>query len=253
MAVVLPLTIQGLGGVGKTQVALEYAHRFKAEYDIVWWMNCGQPQYVDASLADLGQQLREIFHADVPEEGGITEVVQKVLQLLNEGPVRQRWLLIYDNAEDIDDLKAAACRPAGAMSSITSRNERWTDLGGQSIPVGVFKREESISHLRRRMPSITEDEAEQLADVLGDMPLAVAAAGALAGHRGHVRRRIPPAAGRTTDAQPCRGASAARLPASGREGLEPFPRPAEGEVRRRRPAAGDMLGHGAGHQPGPDQ
>ena len=70
----LPLTIQGLGGVGKTQVALEYAHRFRADYDIIWWMNCGQAQYVDASLADLGKQLRKIFGAAVPEEGGVTEV-----------------------------------------------------------------------------------------------------------------------------------------------------------------------------------
>ena len=45
--------------MGKTQVALEYAHRFRADYDIIWWMNCGQAQYVDASLADLGQQLQE--------------------------------------------------------------------------------------------------------------------------------------------------------------------------------------------------
>jgi hypothetical protein len=58
MAVFQPLTIHGLGGVGKTQVALEYAHRFRADYDIIWWMNCGQAQYIDASLADLGQQLR---------------------------------------------------------------------------------------------------------------------------------------------------------------------------------------------------
>ena len=80
MAVVLPLTIQGLGGVGKTQVALEYAHRFKADYDIIWWMNCGQSQYVDASLADLGQRLREVFNAAVPEEGGVTELAQQVLK-----------------------------------------------------------------------------------------------------------------------------------------------------------------------------
>jgi hypothetical protein len=178
LAVVLPLTIQGLGGVGKTQVALEYAHRFKAEYDIIWWMSCGQSQYVDASLADLGQRMREEFEADVPEEGGISEVVQKVLQMLNEGTTRRRWLLVYDNAEDIDELKHLLPSSRGHVL-ITSRNERWKDLGGESLPVDVFTRQESIRHLRRRKEEITEAEANKIADVLGDMPLAVAAAGAL--------------------------------------------------------------------------
>lgn len=178
LAVVLPLTIQGLGGVGKTQVALEYAHRFKAEYDIIWWMSCGQSQYVDASLADLGQRMREEFNADVPEEGGLKEVVQKVLQMLNEGTTRRRWLLVYDNAEDVDELKHLLPSSRGHVV-ITSRNERWKDLGGESLPMDVFTRQESVRHLRQRKETITEAEASEIAEVLGNMPLAVAAAGAL--------------------------------------------------------------------------
>ena len=178
VAVVLPLTIQGLGGVGKTQIALEYAHRFKADYDIIWWMNCGQSQYVDTLLADLGQRLREEFNADLPEEGSITEVVQKALQLLNEGQVGRRWLLIYDNAEDVDDLKDLLPSSQGHVL-ITSRNERLTALSWTPLQIDVFRREESISHLRRRKPAISKEEADEVANVLGDMPLAVAAAGAL--------------------------------------------------------------------------
>jgi hypothetical protein len=179
IAVVLPLTIRGLGGVGKTQVALEYAHRFRADYDIIWWMNCGQAQYVDASLADLGQQLRDVFKAAVPEEGGVSEVVQQVLQTLSGGLPNQRWLLIYDNAEDIDQIKPLLPTGGGHVL-ITSRDERWrTDVRGTSLQVDVFKREESVSHLRRRMLDITEEDAREVARVLGNMPLAVSAAGAL--------------------------------------------------------------------------
>ena len=178
VTVVLPLTIQGLGGVGKTQLALEYAHRFRADYDIIWWMNCGQAQYVDASLADLGEQLRKVFAAGVPEEGGVPGMVQQVLRFLSEGLTGQRWLLVYDNAEDIDEIKDLL--PAGrGHVLITSRDERWLDIGGKSLQIDVFKREESISHLRRRAPDITVAEADEVARVLGDMPLAVAAAGAL--------------------------------------------------------------------------
>ena len=61
MAVFQPLILHGLGGVGKTQVALEYAHRFRADYYIIWWINCAQAQYVDASLGNLGQQLHVKF------------------------------------------------------------------------------------------------------------------------------------------------------------------------------------------------
>jgi tetratricopeptide (TPR) repeat protein len=177
IAVFQPLTIHGLGGVGKTQVALEYAHRFRADYDIIWWMDCGQAQYVDASLADLGQQLREQFGVSVPEEGGITEVCQQVLQTLSDGLPDKRWLLIYDNAEDVEQLSPLL--PAGGGHVlITSQNEKWQDIA-TSLEMGKFQPEESMNHLRRRLPSIAEPDARSIADVLQNIPLAVAAAGAL--------------------------------------------------------------------------
>jgi tetratricopeptide (TPR) repeat protein len=177
MPVFQPLTIHGLGGVGKTQVALEYAHRFRADYDIIWWMDCGQAQYVDASLADLGQQLRERFRVSVPEEGGVREVSQQVLQTLSEGLPDKRWLLIYDNAEDVEQLTPLL--PAGGGHVvITSQDERWQDIG-TSLEVDKFLPEESVSHLRRRLHGISEEDASEIAHVLHDIPLAVAAAGAL--------------------------------------------------------------------------
>lgn len=177
MTVFQPLTLHGLGGVGKTQVALEYAHRFRADYDIIWWMDCGQAQYVDASLADLGQQLREQFGVSVPEEGGVTEVCQQVLRTLSEGLPDKRWLLIYDNAEDVEQLTPLL--PAGGGHVlITSQSELWQDIG-TAIEVDKFQPEESISHLRRRLEGITDADARRLAGVLQNIPLAVAAAGAL--------------------------------------------------------------------------
>ena len=123
LTVVLPLTIRGLGGVGKTQLAMEYAHRFRADYDIIWWMNCGQPQYIDASLVDLGDQLRKIYGAGVPEEGGVREVVHQVLRYLSEELTGKRWLMVYDNAEYVEDIRILL--PSGGNVLITSRDERW--------------------------------------------------------------------------------------------------------------------------------
>jgi MinD-like ATPase involved in chromosome partitioning or flagellar assembly len=173
-----PLTIRGRSGVGKTQVALEYAHRFKADYDIIWWMNCGQPQYVDASLADLRQEMQAAFNASLPEEGSMAEVVQQVLELLSEAPPDQRWLLIYDNAEETEAEDIRKLLPSGGGHVFITSREGWKELG-TSLELDVFKRGESIGHLRRRNPGITDVEADQVAEFLDDMPLAVAAAGAL--------------------------------------------------------------------------
>jgi Tetratricopeptide repeat/CobQ/CobB/MinD/ParA nucleotide binding domain/NB-ARC domain len=179
MAVVLPQMqiLHGLGGVGKTQLALEYAHRFQADYDLIWWLNCGQPQYIDASLTDLGKRMREVFAASLPEDGSVAEIAKEVLRLLREDQTVRRWLLVYDNADRIDEVRPFLASGQGHVL-ITSRNGDWIGKGGRSLPVNVFTREESIGHLRQRINSITEAEANKVAYALGDLPLAVATAGA---------------------------------------------------------------------------
>ena len=172
-----PLTIHGPGGVGKTQVALEYAHRFRADYDIIWWMDCGQAQYVDASLADLGQRLHEQFKVAVPEEGGITEVCRQVLRTLSEELHEKRWLLIYDNAEDVEQL-TPLLPGGGGHVLITSQSKEWEAMG-TALEVEKFRPEDSVSHLRRRLPDIYDADASKIADALQDIPLGIAAAAAL--------------------------------------------------------------------------
>jgi FxsC-like protein len=173
---VAPVTIVGFGGVGKSQLALEYVHRFGADYDIVWWMNCGQPQYISASLADLGKRAREAFHASVPEEGSVDEVARRVLELLRDGRLEKRWLLVYDNAEDV-----AAIRPlvpsGGGHVLITSRDGTWRERS-RALALDPFTRAEGIRHLRLRDPGLSPEEADRVAELLGDLPLAVAMAGA---------------------------------------------------------------------------
>ena len=172
--------IKGPGGIGKTQVALEYAHRFREDYDVVFWLNCEPAQYVDASLVDLGKQLLEEFGASLPEEGAETEVARQVLEYLSDRAT-QRWLLIYDNAEDIERITGGLLPSGGGDVLITSRNPGWEERGAQSqtLKLGLFERQESVGHLRRRLPAIAAADAGQLAAEMADMPLAVAAAAGL--------------------------------------------------------------------------
>ncbi|MFG2331842.1 FxSxx-COOH system tetratricopeptide repeat protein [Streptomyces sp. NPDC048604] len=171
MAVVLPQpqTLYGLGGVGKTQVALEYVHRFMADYDLVWWISAEQTDDVVAALAELAGRLGA--------QGGddMAAASQEAVDLLRRGVPTNRWLLVFDNADDPDQLRRYF--PSGGHILVTSRNQSWSQHGN-ALPVDVFLREESVEHLRRRAPGLTGADADRVAAAVGDLPLAVEQAAA---------------------------------------------------------------------------
>ncbi|MGC5017729.1 FxSxx-COOH system tetratricopeptide repeat protein [Micromonospora sp. DT47] len=169
-AVVLPVALQGMGGVGKTQVALEYVHRFKSAYDVVWWIVADPPQFVDAALADLAGRLEITGGPTLPD------TVRSVLQALGRGEPYERWLVVFDNAEELDQIEQFLPQGPGHVL-LTSRNRAWGDRANP-IQVDVFDRTESVAHLAQRVPAISAEEADRVAEALGDLPIAVAAAGA---------------------------------------------------------------------------
>ncbi|MFC9946864.1 FxSxx-COOH system tetratricopeptide repeat protein [Streptomyces pratensis] len=173
MAVVLPQpqTLYGLGGVGKTQVALEYVHRFMADYDLVWWISSEQIDDVVASLAELAVRLGA--------QGGddMAAASQEAVDLLRRGVPSERWLLVFDNADDPERLSRYFPQGGSGHILVTSRNQTWSQHG-DALPVDVFLREESIEHLQRRAPGLSDDDAAQVAIAVGDLPLAVEQAAA---------------------------------------------------------------------------
>jgi len=176
--VLLPVALHGLGGVGKTQLAREYAHRFSADYDLVWWINAESTEFIDEALADLARRLR------LPGTGeSSTEDSAAVREALRRGEAGH-WLLIYDNATDPALLKPFLPSGTSGHVLITSRDKAWAQ---QAVPleVDVFTRPESVEHLTRTVPGLDNQDAEQIADLVGHLPLAVESAGAWLASTGH--------------------------------------------------------------------
>jgi hypothetical protein len=176
---VLPHALQGMGGVGKTQLAIEYAWRYRSEYDLVWWIRADQLPLVRSSLAALAEPLG----LQAAAASGIDIAAMAVLDALRRGAPYSRWLLVFDNADQPEDLNEIIPRGPGDVL-ITSRNHRWQAVVN-TVPVAVFAREESTEFLARRVPKGLEPEAaDLLADELGDLPLALDQAGALQAETG---------------------------------------------------------------------
>ncbi|HEV7651392.1 MAG TPA: FxSxx-COOH system tetratricopeptide repeat protein [Actinophytocola sp.] len=169
--VVLPAALHGMGGIGKTQIAVEYIYRHLDDYDIVWWIQAAQTSQVRKALAELAQQLGLAGSSEVHT------AVPAVREALRLGDPYSRWLLVFDAAESVETIKEYFPANGPGQILITSRNPEWAQVANP-LEITVFRREESIALLRKRGPDISDQEASALAEKLGDLPLAVEQAAA---------------------------------------------------------------------------
>jgi hypothetical protein len=173
----------GLGGAGKTSVALEYAHRHLAEVGVAWQLRAEDSAVLAASFGELAAEL------GAGDGGDPVVSVHGVLAAYPAG-----WLLVFDNAPDRASV-APFVPPAGrGRVLITSRDQIWP---GQALDVPVLDPEVAAGFLVDRTGDADRRAALELAGELGGLPLALeqaaayiqATGGSLAGYVAAFERR----------------------------------------------------------------
>ena len=165
----------GLGGVGKTQIAIEYAYRHQDEYTAVLWCFAGTEQSVRGGYAAIAALL-DLPEKDSQEQAKVTDAVKRWLEQ-NTG-----WLLVLDNADDPAMLKPFLPHQGKSHILLTSRAYTFDLIGILSAhEVNVLSPGEAREFLLRRTskdPLAKSPEADALAQELGYLPLALEQAGA---------------------------------------------------------------------------
>jgi tetratricopeptide (TPR) repeat protein len=165
----------GLGGIGKTQLASEFVHRYGQYFaGGVFWLRFADPKAIPAEVAACG----ELGGLDLPASFGKLPLDDQVRLVLSAWQSPLPRLLVFDNCEEEESL--ARWRPphGGCRVLVTSRRAAWdTALGVQALPLGVLSRAESMALLRKFRPDLADDEANLIAEELSDLPLALHLAG----------------------------------------------------------------------------
>lgn len=165
--------VTGLGGIGKTQLASEFVHRYGRYFEGgVFWMSFADPAAVPAEVVACGQGL------DLHPSFGTLPLDEQVRLVEEEWKSPVPRLLVFDNCEDEGLLDRWRPKTGGARVLVTSRRSRWDRaLGVQAVPLTTLPRSASIELLRRFRPEAEEVSLNGIAAELGDLPLALHLAG----------------------------------------------------------------------------
>ncbi|HEY1351080.1 MAG TPA: FxSxx-COOH system tetratricopeptide repeat protein [Ktedonobacteraceae bacterium] len=173
--------LSGLGGIGKTQIAIEYSYRYGSEYEAVLWVQADSRETLLADIAGLA------FALDLPEQEEREQfrVVAAVKRWLQ---THTSWLLIVDNAEERAAVLDVLPRQSGGAVLVTTRSQTdWPQI--KKLEVETMSQHEGVSLLLRRSACAPDDEdqvpvakdqqaAQELWVRMGGLPLALDQAGA---------------------------------------------------------------------------
>ena len=183
------VALRGLGGAGKTSMAVEYAYRHLGEVGVAWQFGAEDATVLAAGFAELAAQL------GAQDLAGPQDPVASVQAVLAASP--EEWLLVFDNAPDRAAVELFLPPDGPGRVLVTSRNVAWPP--GQALDVPMLALEAAAGFLITRTGDPDEQAAGELATELGGLPLALEQAGAyvqasggsLAGYLALFRKRRP--------------------------------------------------------------
>ncbi|MEV6303183.1 tetratricopeptide repeat protein [Actinoplanes sp. NPDC051861] len=163
--------VHGLGGVGKSELANQYARSALDRYTLIWWITAENGQAVDLGLASLTARLHPVATLADAREWALGWLQS------NTG-----WLLVLDNVEDVDDIADLLGIVSGqGRVVVTTRRDlgaRWRGLGLTTVRLDVLERAASVRLLVRLTEIDDKTGADRLAELLGDLPLGLQQAAA---------------------------------------------------------------------------
>jgi tetratricopeptide (TPR) repeat protein len=174
--------IAGLGGVGKTEIALEFCYRNLSRFHTVWWMPAEDTPGLDAAYKKLGDS-KGILSGDEKDADEIRETVRGWLEN-NPG-----YLLVYDNVENAKAVSPYLPREIPGSIIVTSRDLKIAaglEQEHGTVNIDVFDTQDAAQFLVKRARKAESSGAEELAERLGRLSLALehAAAYILANNSG---------------------------------------------------------------------
>ena len=167
-AITQPQAVTGLGGIGKTQLALAYAYAHLADYDLVRWLRAEEPATLAADYAALAPALG--LDPATPDQAALIAAIRAGLERT------PRWLLVFDNAPGPAELRPYLPPTGAGHVLVTSRERLWRGTASP-LELDLLPTADAVALLVGPAPDpALRAEAERLAADLDHLPLALAQA-----------------------------------------------------------------------------
>ncbi|AEO54516.1 hypothetical protein MYCTH_2297165 [Thermothelomyces thermophilus ATCC 42464] len=164
------VAICGLGGIGKTQIALEYAHLHKDSYQACFWVTCDVRVKITTAFSEMARVLDF-------DDLGTDQNIMNVMDWLKT--TADKWLLIFDNAEEPQSLEGFWPPSSNGSILLTSQDTSWIgqDTINHGINLGSLDADDGVKLLRgifsRWKRTISREAAERIVHETGGLPLAI--------------------------------------------------------------------------------